>query len=153
MGIFADQQDVCPETPDLKDKRLCALITEILPKEMQQCVISNSGSLQQVTFRVNARTPSDKDYETAGKLKDALMKESRVKPKSLPLKWCGFEVALRQMMKQLNRKILSLQECEFIGHKLGFDPPSLRACLNYLRQLHIISFYDVLPNVILAVVR
>ena len=94
------------------------------------------------------RTPSDKDYETAGKLKDALMKESRVKPKSLPLKCCGFEVAFRQMMKQLNCQILSLQECEFIGHKLGFDPPSLRACLNYLRQLHIISLYDVLPNVI-----
>ena len=85
---------------------------------MQPCVISNSGSLQQVTFRVNARTPSDKDYETAGKLKDALVKESRVKPKSLPLKWCGFEVALRQMMKQLNCQILSLQECEFIGHNL-----------------------------------
>ena len=78
------------------------------------------------------------------------MSQSRVKPKNLPLKWCGFEVALRKMMEQLKRQILSLQECQFIGSKLGFDAPSLKACLNYLRQLHIVSFYDVLPNVVFA---
>ena len=54
------------------------------------------------------------------------------------------------MMEQLNRQVLSLQECQFIGSKLGFDAPSLKACLDYLRQLHIVSFYDVLPNVIFA---
>ena len=40
------------------------------------------------------------------------------------------------------------QEYEFVGYKLGFDMPSLTACLKYLRELHIISFYDILPNVI-----
>jgi hypothetical protein len=54
------------------------------------------------------------------------------------------------MMEKLGRQVLSLQECEFIGSKLGFDPPSLKACLNYLRELHILSFYDVLPNVVFA---
>ena len=148
VGTFLDQQDACPEeTPDQKDEQLHSMITEILPERMQQCVIS-SGSLRHVTFRVNARTPTEKDYETAGQLKDALMSQSRVKPRNLPLKWCGFEVALRKMMEQLNRQILSLQECEFIGYKLGFDPPSLKACLNYLRELHILSFYDALPKVV-----
>ena len=148
VGTFLDQQDACPEeTPDQKDERLHSMITEILSKDMQQCVIS-SGSLRHVTFRVNARTPTEKDYETAGQLKDALMSQSRVKPRNLPLKWCGFEVALRKMMEQLNRQILSLKECEFIGSKLGFDPPSLKACLNYLRELHILSFYDALPKVV-----
>ena len=148
VGTFLDQQDACPEeTPDQKDEQLHSMITEILPERMQQCVIS-SGSLRHVTFRVNARTPTEKDYETAGQLKDALMSQSRVKPINLPLKWCGFEVALRKMMEQLNRQILSLQECEFIGSKLGFDPPSLKACLNYLRELHILSFYDALPKVV-----
>ena len=148
VGTFLDQQDACPEeTPDQKDEQLHSMITEILPERMQQCVIS-SGSLRHVTFRVNARTPTEKDYETAGQLKDALMSQSRVKPRNLPLKWCGFEVALRKMMEQLNRQILSLQECEFIGSKLGFDPPSLKACLNYLRELHILSFYDALPKVV-----
>ena len=148
VGTFLDKQDACPEeTPDQKDEQLHSMITEILPERMQQCVIS-SGSLRHVTFRVNARTPTEKDYETAGQLKDALMSQSRVKPRNLPLKWCGFEVALREMMEQLNRQILSLQECEFIGSKLGFDPPSLKACLNYLRELHILSFYDALPKVV-----
>ena len=150
VGTHLDLQDACTEeNPDQKDERLHSMITEILPKDMQECVIS-SGSLRHVTFRVNTKTPTEKDYKTAGQLKDALMSQSRVKPKYLPLKWCGFEVALRKMMEQLNRQILSLQECQFIGSKFGFDAPSLKACLNYLRQLHIVSFYEVLPNVIFA---
>ena len=149
VGTFLDQQDACPEeTPDQKDERLHSMITEILPERMQQCVISNSGSLQQLMFKLNTRTPSDEDYQTAGRLKAALMSRSQVKPRNLPLKWCGFEVALRKMMEKLGRQVLSLQECEFIGYKLGFDPPSLKACLNYLRELHILSFYDALPKVV-----
>ena len=150
VGTHLDLQDDCTEeSPDQKDERLHSMITEILSKEMQGCVIS-SGSLRHVTFRVNTKTPTERDYKTAGQLKDALMSQSRVQLKNLPLKWCGFEVALRTMMEQLNRQVLSLQECQFIGSKLGFDAPSLKACLDYLRQLHIVSFYDVLPNVIFA---
>ena len=149
VGTFLDQQHACPEeTPDQKDEQLHSMITEILSPEMQKCVISKSGSLEQVTFRLNARKPTDTDYQSAGKLKEALTTQSRVKPKNLPLKWCGYEVALRKLMDQLKRQILTIQECEFIGHKLGFDPPSLKACLNYLRQLHIITFYDVLPGLV-----
>ena len=149
VGTFLDQQHACPEeTPDQKDERLHSMITEILPEEYQQYVISKGESLRQVTFRVNTRTPTDDDYQTTASLKDALMSRSHAQPRNLPLKWFGFEVALRKMMVQLDRQILSRQECEFIGFQLGFDVPSLKACLYYLRQLHIISFYDFLPNVV-----
>jgi hypothetical protein len=103
-----------------------------------------------VTFRVNTREPGTSDKETVRLLREALTRRSRAKPRNLPLKWCGYEVALRKMMGQLGRQTLSLQECEFVGYKLGFDLPSLKACLQYLRQLHIISFYDVLPDVVFA---
>ena len=149
VGTFLDQQNACSEeTPDQKDELLHSMITEILPEDLQQCIISNGESLKHVTFRLNARTPSDNDYETARRLKDALMSKSRAKPKNLPLKWFWFEVALRKLMEKLERQTLSLQECEFVGFKLGFDLPSFKACLSYLRELHIISFYDFLPNVI-----
>ena len=149
VGTFLDLQDACPdETPDQKDEKLHCMITEILPEEMQHCVISYGGSLRQVTFRLNARIPSDKDYETAGRLKEALMSQSRVKARNLPLKWCSYEVVIAKLMQQLKRQILSLQECEYIGFRLGFDPLSLKACLHYLRKFHIITFYDVLPNVV-----
>ena len=149
VGTFLDKKDACPEeTPDQKDERLHSMITEILPEEHQQCVISKGESLRQVTFRVNARTPTEDDYQTTASLKDALTSRSRAQPRNLPLKWCGFEVALRKMMVQLERQILSLRECEFMGSQLGFDAPSLKACLNYLHQLHIISLYDVLPNIV-----
>ena len=149
VGTFLDKKDACPEeTPDQKDERLHSMITDILPEELQQCVISNGRSLRQVTFRVNTRTPSDEDYQTAGRLKNALMSLSQVKPKNLPLKWCTYEVALRKLMASLKRQVLSRQECEFLGQKLEFDPLSLKACLHYLRKFHIISFYDELPNIV-----
>ena len=149
VGTFQDQQDTCTEeTPDEKDERLHSMITEILPEEMQQCVITNGGSLRHATFRVNARTPEEGDFETVRRLKEALVSKSRAKPRDLPLKWCGLEVALRVMMEKMGRQVLSREECEFVGHKLGFDPPSLKAALNYLRELHIIWFHDALPHVV-----
>ena len=151
VGTFLDEQHICiEESPDEKDKRLHSMITEILPEEMQQCVITNGGSLHHVTFRVNARTPSPTDFKTVGRLKEALVSQSRAKAKDLPLKWAGLEAALRVMMEKLDRQVLSRQECEFIGHNLGFESLSLNAALKYLCELHIISFYDVLPNVVFA---
>ena len=149
VGTFQDRQDTCTEeTPDGKDERLHSMITEILPEEMQQCVITNGESLRHTMFRVNARTPEQGDFETVRRLKEALVSKSRAKPRDLPLKWCGLEVALRVMMEKMGRQVLSRKECEFVGHKLGFDPPSLKAALNYLRELHIIWFHDALPHVV-----
>ena len=148
VGTFRDEQDSCPETPDQKDERLHTIITEVLPEELQKCVITNGSTLNQVTFQVNAKEPDTVDFEAVGRLKGALVGQSRAQSTDLPLKWHGLEVALRMMMKELGRQSLRRRECEFIGHKLGFDLASLNAALDYLRKLNIISFYDVLPNVI-----
>ena len=148
VGTFSDEQHKCSETPDMKDDKLHRLIIEMLPPEMQKCVITPGGSLKKATFRINARNPSDRDFEKVDQLKGALMSRSRVKPRDLPLKWHGLEVALHMLMEELKRYALSRKECEFIGHKLAFDPASLNAALNYLRELNIIAYYDVVPNVI-----
>ena len=148
MGTFLDQQHLCPETPDQKDERLHSMITEILPEEMQQCVITNGGSLKKASFRVNARTPGPLDFQSVERLKVGLIARSRAPTRNLPLKWHGYEAALQRMMQVLGRQCLSRRECEFIGHQLGFDYESLNAALDYLRQLNIISFYDSLPNVV-----
>ena len=148
VGTFLDEKDNCSETPKKKDKRLHSIITEMLPPEMQQCVITDGGSLKRATFKVNARTPGERDFKTVGRLKAALMSHSRSKPRKLPLNWHGYEIALHILMKKLGRQSLRRKECEFIGHKLGFDLPSLIAALHYLRKLNIIFFSDVLPDVI-----
>ena len=55
VGTHLDQQDSCPkETTEQKDE-LHSMITEILPEELQECIISNGKSLTEVTFRVNRR--------------------------------------------------------------------------------------------------
>ena len=150
VGTFQDQQHTCPETPDQKDQKLHSMITEILPEEMQQCVITNGGSLKEVSFRVNARLPKRLDFQSVERLKEGLVSRSRAPTEKLPLKWHGYEVALRKLMQELGRQCLSRRECEFIGYNLGFDYASLNAALDYLRKLNIISFYDVLPNVVFA---
>ena len=149
VGTFLDEKDACrDESPDAKDERLHTIITEMLPPEMQQCVITNGSSLREATFRINARSPEERDFQTVGRLKQSLMLRSRAKPRDLPLKWHGYEVALHMLMQELKRQSLSRQECEFIGHLLGFDFDQLNAALDYLRQLNIIAYYKVLPNVI-----
>ena len=148
VGTFLDEHHNCSETPDMKDERLHGIITEMLPQEMQECVITPGGSLKQATFRINARTPGKQDFDTVDGLKGALLLHSRVKPRDMPLKWHGYEVALHMLMEELKRQSLSRTECEFIAHKLGFDLASLNAALHYLRQLNIIAYYDELPNVI-----
>ena len=148
VGTHIDLQHTCPETPDEKDEQLHTIITEMLPKEMQKSVIASGCSLRQVTFRVNAREPQVEDYQTVDQLKTSLVNESHVKSRDLPIKWHGYEVALHLLMEKLGRQSLSREQCEFIGHKLCFDYTSLNAALIYLRQLNIIDYYDVLPNVI-----
>ena len=153
VGTHRDMQDTCPETPDAKDERLHSIITDILPPEMRQCVITAGGSLKQATFRINARSPDKWDFEMVGRLKEALMSRSRVKPRNLPIKWYGYLVILRLMMQKLERQTLSRTECEYIAHNLGFDVASMNAALDYLRQLNIIAYYEVLPDVVFGSVQ
>ena len=104
VGTFLEK---CSETPDMKDERLHSIITEMLPSEMQECVITAGGSLKKATFRINAGNPGVQDFQRVDELKGALMSRSRVKPRDLPLKWHGLEVALHMLMEELKRQSLS----------------------------------------------
>ena len=138
----------CSESPDEKDELLNSIITEILPPEIQQSVITAGSTLSNVTFKINAREPEKSDFKKVEQLKYLLLSRSRAKSRDLPLKWYGYEVALHLLMQELGRQCLSRRECEFIAHKLGFDVASFVAALEYLRQLNIISFFNALPGVI-----
>ena len=148
VGTFLDKKDECSETPAMKNKRLHRIITEMLPPDMQNCVITYGGSLKQITFQINAQTPKTEDFGTVDRLKEALLENSRVQPRDLPLRWHGLEVALHVLMEKLNRQVLTRDECKIIANPLKFDPASLKAALDYLHQLNIIAYYDVLPDVI-----
>ena len=148
VGTHYDLKDLSTETPDKKDELLHDIITEMLPENMQESVISAGRSLSHVTFQINAREPGKDDFKKVDELKKILLDKSRVQLKELPLKWYGYEVALHLLMQSLGRQCLGRKECEFVGHKLGFDAPSLNAALEYLRQLNILSFFDILPDVV-----
>ena len=148
VGTHRDLQHTCPESPAEKDGKLRSIITDLLPPEIQECVITHGSSLGQAIFPVNAKQPKKDDFEIVRKLKEGLIGRSRVQPKKLPIKWRGLELALHMMMQELHRKVLSREECEFVAHKLHFDPKSFKAALLYLSQLNIIAYYKKLPSVI-----
>lgn len=102
VGTFLDKQDECSETPDDKDKRLHGIITEMLPPAIQERVVTYGNSLHQATFRINARAPKKRDFDTVDKLKEVLLEKSKVQPRDLPLKWHSLEVALHFLMEKLN---------------------------------------------------
>ena len=111
-------------------------------------MITNGSSLGQAIFPVNAKQPEKEDFDIVRKLKEALIGRSRVQPKKLPIKWHVLELVLHRMMQELHRKVLSREECEFVAHKLHFNPESFKAALLYLSQLNIITYYEKLPSVI-----
>ena len=148
VGTHRDLQHTCPESPAEKDGKLRSIITDLLPPEMQECVITNGSSLRQAIFPVNTKQPEKEDFDIVRKLKEALIGRSRVQPKKLPIKWHVLELVLHRMMQELHRKVLSREECEFVAHKLHFDPESFKAALLYLSQLNIITYYEKLPSVI-----
>ena len=149
VGTFLDKAHECKETPAMKNKRLYRIITEILPEEMQKCVITHGNSLEHTAFQINARIPMKEDFDRVEKLKGALVENSKVHPRDLPLKWHGLEIALHVLMEKLDRQALRRDECEVIAYNLSFDLNSLNEALDYLHKLNIIAYYrDVLPNVI-----
>ena len=68
----------CPESPDQKDERLHSIVTEMLPQEMEQSVISAGAYLGNLTFHI-------KDFENVEELKKLLLSLSRVNSRDLPL--------------------------------------------------------------------
>ena len=149
VGTFLDLAHECSETPGKKDEQLQRIISEVLPTEMLECVITHGDSLKQVTFQINAQAPEKQDFDRVDKLKEALLSNSRAQSRDLPLNWYGLDVALHVLMEKLNRQLLRRNECEVIANNLKLDRASLNAALEYLHQLNIIAYYPtVLPNVI-----
>ena len=149
VGTFLDLAHECSETPGKKDEQLHRIISEVLPPEMLECVITHGDSLKQVTFQINAQAPEKQDFDRVDKLKEALLSNSRAQSRDLPLNWYGLDVALHVLMEKLNRQLLRRNECEVIANNLKLDRASLNAALEYLHQLNIIAYYPtVLPNVI-----
>ena len=89
VGTHRDLQQTCPESPAEKDSKLRSIITDLLPPEMQECVITHGSSLGHAIFPINAKHPEKEDFEIVRKLKEALIVRSRVQPKKLPIKWRG----------------------------------------------------------------
>ena len=148
VGTHRDLQDTCSESLAKKNIKLHSIITDLLPSEMQENVITHGISLGQAIFPINAKQPKTEDTAIVEKLKKVLIEKSHVQPKKLPINWQCLEVFLHMMMQKLNCQVLSREECQYAAHKLHIDSESFKVALFYFSQLNIIAYYEKLPSII-----
>ena len=148
IGTHRDEE--CAEEPlEVKDKIVHQIICEMLPPELQECVISRSNTLEHAIIPINAKSPQPIDYRRITSLRESVMKKCSPQKRKLPLKWHGLEMALQKMMEELGRKVLHKDECFGVAIRMHFSDEEFEAALQYFNELNIVSYYkDNLPQVV-----
>ena len=145
VGTHMDLENLCSEPREEKNRK----IHEMLLSPMEDHAIYCDESLKELIFAVNAKTPGPHEQDIAAELRRVIVKKSRVKPKQIPLRWHGLELALQKLMLELGRGVLSKAECFDVAQRFHFSSESFEEALKYLDSLNILSYYkDVLPDII-----
>ena len=145
VGTHMDLEDQCPEPREEKNQK----IHKMLPPAVQDNAIYCDEGLKEVIFAVNAKTPGQQDRKIAAELRRVIVEKSHVKPKRIPLRWHGLELALQKLMLELGRGVLSKAEGLAVARRFHFTEETFEEALKYLDNLNILFHHkDVLPNVI-----
>ena len=145
VGTHMDLEGQCPQPRTEKNKK----IHKMLPPAVKDKAIYCDKRLQELIFAVNAKTPGPHEREVAAELRRVIVERSHVKPKQIPLRWHGLELALQKLMLELERGVLSKAEGLAVARRFHFSEESFEEALRYLDNLNILFYYkDVLPNVI-----
>ena len=145
VGTHMDMENLCSEPREEKNRKIC----EMLLSPIEDRAIYSDESLKELIFAMNAKTPGPQEQNVAAELRRVIVKISRVKPKQIPLRWHGLELALQKLMLELGRGVLSKAECFDVAQRFHFSSESFEEALKYLDSLNILSYYkDVLPDII-----
>ena len=104
------------------------------------------GSIDQLLYPVNAKTPSSADKEVVASFRQHIMEKCRKHERQIPIRWFVLESLLQKLSQN---GIISFKKCLEVASRLGMDEVRLRAAIEYLVQLNIFEFYpNVLPKVV-----
>lgn len=159
VGTHADEEDTHQKAKrGEKNKHLYNIL---LPapqsrQDNEKDVIFNRLDTKEIIFHVNATSRENEDKKVATNLRKQIIALAPP-PQPLPLRWYGLELEIESMASDLERPVLSMDECKEAARKMHFpsDPDSLHkrldAALRHLDKLNIFLYYPrVLPNVVFS---
>ena len=145
IGTHKDLEKQCQESRETKNRKLCDMLLPTFKKE----IIYYQERTNDIFFPMNAKSPGKEEEAGAGKIRSAVSRRRQSNLRQLPLQWLGLEIILGEITQQLQRGILSMNECLEVARGLHLDESALEAALIYLDELSLIFYYpDILPDVV-----
>ena len=124
-------------------------LKEIFSSSLQDMLIVNV-SLNEIVFPVNSIDPDTVDLQSFDtirhKISQCTAKDDGI---NTPISFFMFEQDVMELAQQLQREVLSRQECLQIGRRLQMSEEVVQAALIYFHQRTIFMYFQhVLPNVV-----
>ena len=131
------------ETLEDKNKQL----SNLLQLAFQKVLIQYEHN--QPIFPINAKEPKMKDHKVARALRKAILEYCPAESFPIPLPWFVLEQVLKQLAKNRETGVLSMDECRKIAHRLHIRGKTFDEALQFLVRHHLFLYY---PNVLSHVV-
>ena len=123
-------------------------LKDIFSSSLQDMLIVNI-SLEEMVFPVNSIDPDAIDLKSFDIIRERIQQCSADDDISTPISFFMFEQDIMALAQQLQREILSRQECLKIGKRLEMSEEMVQAALIYFHQRTIFMYFQhVLPNVV-----
>ena len=142
---FWESKQLIQDSIDAKNQKL----RDMLLPTFKKGILYFEERTNSVLFPMNSKSPGRGEKASAEKIRTALSRNRPSHPRKLPLQWLGLEIILEEITQQLNRGVLSMNECLEIANRLHIDESALEAALIYFDELSLVIYYpDILPEVV-----
>ena len=124
-------------------------LKEIFSSSLQDMLIVYV-SLEEIVFPVNSVDPDTVDLQSFDTIRQKISQcTAEDDDINTPISFFMFEQDVMELAKQLQREVLSRQECLQIGRRLQMSEEVVQAALIYFHQRTIFMYFQhVLPNVV-----
>lgn len=145
IAIVATHRDREHKHETLEDKN--KQLSDLLQPAFQNVLIQYEHN--QPIFPINAKKPKKEDHEVAKALRKAILENCPAESFRTPLPWFVLEQLLKQLAKNRETGVLSMDECRKIAHRLHIRGKTFDEALQFLTRHHLFLYY---PNVLSQVV-
>ena len=143
IGTHRDLKEDCEETLEDKNTALAGIASPYFEEDM----VFRNEQMKEIIFPVNTKVPEENDKKEASKIRTSI--EKGATERRIPIWWFILQLILEALAHQLDRDILSKDECLHVSSSLGFSEGELDAALAFFDRLNIFLFKkNILPNVV-----
>ena len=143
VGTHRDLEDKCNETREEKERKLLNMVRSF---DLSDNVVYADHKGEKLIFAVNAKDPSEADYEMGRKVMELVMDEDGAETINIPLKFHLLEETLREM-SSTGQIASTVNEVMENVREYFTNEKSLKEGLKYLEESNrIFYFSDLFPD-------